>query len=627
MSARRSQSTSAPSDGAVLGLIALVIVLVGGVWLWGGLAGELFGAGWPRGDAARVATVLVHLPGRVGDPARAWPTVAQRRLPGTAGMYGTLALLLTTAAVIAGGLMRSGVIARLARGPAGDGARWATGWELRPLRRVRRGGGSRAGRGADRRGAADRGGGRLVLGRARGRLLVAEQRHALVAFGPPQSGKSAGLAVPALLEWDGPAVASSIKTDLLGVTEARRRALGPVFVFDPFALAGAESDSWSPLTGAQTWDGALEVAWRLAAAGELDQKGVDGGDFWAVAAEQRLAPLLHVAARTGAGMDAVVRWVYGQGGRELDVAVSQMTGAARDDAELEDAHAAYDSLRAFESQADRTRSSIEATAQGLLRAYRFGRVLRSSRERPDGRGRAITADALLDARATLYLIGDAKASKLLRPIFLALLSEIVDRAYERATRAGGRLELPLLLCLDEAGNVAPLPNLAEVASTAPSHNIQLVSIFHDLQQARSRYGKQTETVVNSHRARMLLPGVADLETLRYFSGLAGEEEIRDTTRTNGGGDWSRTIGRRRRPLIAPEALRQLPPGQALLLYGRIPPVRLTLRMWFADRRLRRLAAGGDADRDDAQDPGDRGVEDPGDPGAEASTPDRTEGGR
>ena len=52
---------------------------------------------------------------------------------------------------------------------------------------------------------------------------------ALVVFGPPQSGKSAGLAVPALLEWNGPAVASSIKNDLLAVTEARRRALGSVF--------------------------------------------------------------------------------------------------------------------------------------------------------------------------------------------------------------------------------------------------------------------------------------------------------------------------------------------------------------------------------------------------------------
>src|SRR5207248_2246774 len=78
----------------------------------------------------------------------------------------------------------------------------------------------------------------------------------------------------------------------------------------------------------RTWDGALEVAWRLAAAGELDQRGVEGGDFWALAAEQRLAPLLYTAAATGAGMDAVVRWVYGQGGRELDRTLLELSGSA-----------------------------------------------------------------------------------------------------------------------------------------------------------------------------------------------------------------------------------------------------------------------------------------------------------
>ena len=70
-------------------------------------------------------------------------------------------------------------------------------------------------------------------------------------------------------------------------------------------------------------------------------------------------------------MDAVVRWAYGQGVRELDQAIVAADGLGARRGELEDAHAAYDALRAFESQADRTRTSIEATAQGLLRAYRF----------------------------------------------------------------------------------------------------------------------------------------------------------------------------------------------------------------------------------------------------------------
>jgi type IV secretion system protein VirD4 len=416
-------------------------------------------------------------------------------------------------------------------------------------------------------------------------LVYAEHRHALVAFGPSQSGKSAGLAVPALLEWQGPAIASSIKSDLLAATTIRRRALGEVFVFDPLGLSGVPGQAWSPLHAAKTWDGALEVAWRLAGAAQLDQPGAEGGDFWAIAAEQRLAPLLYIAAVTGAGMDAVVRWVYGQGARELDQALNRLSEFAGDSEQLDAAHAAFDAVRAFEAQADRTRSWIEATAQALLRAYRFERVRRSAR------CTEILPNRLLDQSSTLYLIGDAKSSKLLRPIFLALLSEIVDRAYERATHNGGRLKRPLLLCLDEAGNVAPLPNLAEIASTAASHNIQLVSIFHDLAQARSRYGAQAETVVNSHRARMLLPGVADLETLRYFAGLVGDEEALDQTRATGAGGPSRSTASRRRPLMASEALRQLPEGHALLLYGRLAPTRVKLRMWFADRRLRRLARG------------------------------------
>lgn len=558
------------SDASMLAIIAFAACSCAMVWLWAGLTGTLFGHGWPPGGIPQLFSVLTRLPTRLGDPAAAWPATARGRLPGPGGFYATLAILLAASAVIVLFARRTGLVTAFDRGDRG--ARWATGRELRHLRQ-----GARL-----IRWRSDAVGGRLTLGCYRGRRLYAEQRHALVAFGPPQSGKSAGLAVPALLEWRGPAVASSIKTDLLAVTLARRRAVGKVFVFDPFALAGVVSNTWSPLHGASSWDGALEVAWRLAAAGELDQRGIEGGDFWAIAAEQRLAPLLYTAARSDGGIATLVRWAYGQGSRELDEALARVAGEARGEDELADAHAAYDAVRAFELQADRTRSSIEATVQTLLRAYRFSRVVRSAQTCQ------ITADRLLDEAATLYLIGDAKASKLLRPIFLALLGEIVDRAYERASHAGGRLPLPLLLCLDEAGNVAPLPNLAEIASTAPSHNIQLVSIFHDLAQARSRYGRQADTVINSHRARMLLPGVADLETLRYFSGLVGEEEIREITRTTGAGGTSRSTGRRRRPLLAAEALRQLPERHALLIYGRIAPVNLRLRMWFEDRALRRL---------------------------------------
>ena len=84
---------------------------------------------------------------------------------------------------------------------------------------------------------------------------------------------------------------------------------------------------------AGTWDGALEAAWRLACAGEVDERGVEGGDFWAIAAEQRLAPLLFTAAVPAPAIETLVRWAYGQGSRDLHAALAQIAGEAADRAE------------------------------------------------------------------------------------------------------------------------------------------------------------------------------------------------------------------------------------------------------------------------------------------------------
>jgi type IV secretion system protein VirD4 len=555
------------------GFLALALL----VWLWGAIAGALFGSGSPSVNEVQLARVLVNLPRHFADPRLAWPASARRPLPGAFGFYACLPMLSAIVVVLGIAVLRG---RRHGQAPRRHerAATWARHAELSSLRSAPRWK-------QMRRGSASPAAGRMALGWNGRRLLRAEERHALVVFGPPQSGKSAGLAVGALLEWEGPAIASSIKSDLLQATIARRRKVGRVFVFDPFSLSGEATNTWTPLRAATTFDSALEVAHRLASAGEVDQRSVESGDFWAVAAEQRLAPLLFAAACTGKGITAVVRWAYGQGGHELLDTLQNLIRAAESEAQRRDAQGAYDAAAAFAAQPERTRGSIEGTVQALLRVYRSARVQRSAGSSD------ITPAGLLDGSNTLYLVGDAKASRLLRPIFLGLLGELIDHAYTEANRCGGRLNTPLLLCLDELGNVVPVPNLAEIASTAPSHNIQLLSVFHDIAQSRARYGRHAETVINSHRARMLLPGLADLETLRYFSGLVGDQLVRDKTRTTGPGYETRSENPARRPLAPPEQLRQLPDGHALLVYGRLPPAIIRLRMWFEDRRLRELAAG------------------------------------
>jgi type IV secretion system protein VirD4 len=576
-----------PHDGPDLEL--LLAALAGGLaaaagilWLATGLAALISGKAWPRLSAGQLANAVLALPTHLDDPQRLWPAHLRAGMPGPGVFYAGLALaVILVACLVAGGVRARRAVTAGGSDGRRRGARWGTGRELAGLHQRRML--FRHDRGRDAAQA-----GRLALGYRGRRLLRGEARHALVVFGPPQSGKSAGIAIPALLEWPGPAVASSIKTDLLSTSAARRQALGRVLVFDPYGLSGRRGATWSPLRMAGTWDGALSSALRLSAAAELDTATVKGGNYWLAAAEQRLAPLLWAAAQTGAGIQAVVRWAYGQGDAELPPILHRLLNQAAGSRQLADAQAAYDAHAAFEALAGETRSSIESTVQMLLRAYRSPLVQASAA------GSEITAEGLLEGSHTLYLIGDSHRSRLLRPIFLALLQELVDYAFHNATLRRGQLERPLLLCLDELGNVAPLPNLAEVASTAPSHNIQLVSIFHDVAQARSRYGEQVQTVINSHRARMLLPGVADLETLRYFSDLLGERIHRH--RPPHSHDHSPALPERE-PLAAPQQLRQLDEGQALLVYGRLAPAKLRLRTYFANRYLHRLAATAEAKAD------------------------------
>jgi hypothetical protein len=81
-------------DGVLLVGVAVAVVLVGLVWLVGQVAGLLAGGGWPQVPLAELPGILIRLPRQLADPARAWPAAVRERLPGPAGMYATLALLL-----------------------------------------------------------------------------------------------------------------------------------------------------------------------------------------------------------------------------------------------------------------------------------------------------------------------------------------------------------------------------------------------------------------------------------------------------------------------------------------------------------------------------------------------------
>ena len=416
--------------------------------------------------------------------------------------------------------------------------------------------------------------GRLVLGRVGRHTVASERAQSLIVFGPTQSHKTSGLAVPAILGWEGPVIAASVKTDLLEHTIEHRRQCGSVWCFDPSDTTGMASVQWSPLPASRTWPGARRTAAGLTDVAKTSVGMMTDSDFWYATATKMLAPLLFAAAFGGQRMSDVVRWVDTQ--EEAEV-IGLLNAAGVPEA----IHAA----QATFGKEERQRSSIYTTVETILEPFA------GVTDGPD----TSTLDevdprAVVGGANTLYLCAPAHDQRRLTPLFASVIRQIIEHVYEQVTLTRQPLDPPLLVMLDEAANIAPLSDLDGLASTAAGHGIQLVTIWHDLAQINARYGSRAATVANNHRAKLFLSGISDPSTLDYASHLIGEEEAVSSTLTvSGRSGPSTTRAPSLRKLAPPDALRRTVPGEAVLVYGNLHPARLRLRMWFADPWLRARA--------------------------------------
>ncbi len=423
--------------------------------------------------------------------------------------------------------------------------------------------------------------GRLVLGRQGRRLVAAEDRASVVVVGPSTiSLKTTGFTIPATLEWDGPVVCTSVKSDLLLTTIKQRREVGKAMVFDPSGVTGIESVKATPLSGCGSWRGAMRVAhWLASAARSGGSGGLEDSEFWYSAAEKLLSPMLFAAAVSGGQMADVIRWLNDGSDAEQEVTARLAEAGSAD---------AQSAWNANWNREERQRSSIYTTAETIVGAFADPRVLDASLRAE------YTPAELLDGRSnTLYLVAPAHEQERLRTLFAAMISELVAVVYESSAQTGKPLDPPLLIVLDEAANTAPVPDLDVIASTGAGQGIQLVTVFQDLAQVEARYGKRAQTIINNHRAKVFASGIGDPDTLRYISQVVGDGEFRQHSKTAGEkGSTSATEGSTYRDLAPANVVRGARPGSALLVYGHLPPARLSLRPWFREPDLRRLVEEG-----------------------------------
>ena len=572
MSLRPAVRREGPLDQMLLIAIAVLLGATFMLWLTGQVSGFVNSGHWPKVSLPEMGVVVTKVPRHPLDPAAAWPKGARQLLPGPVLFWATFMILLAilaTAWVYLSAALRSArrrigrsmVVERQTApadqvGPAG----WARPQLFRELY-VR---------------APTPW--RVTLGRVNGRLVAAEPLQSVIALGPTQSQKTSGQVIPAILEWDGPVLAAGVKPDLIGSTIGRRWQKGEVFLYDPAGTTGMEANTWTPLSRCDRWEGAYRMALSLVNASRLTRADRDA-EGTAGDTTNLLAAMLLAAAVGGRSMSDVLRWGQRQDRDDISAGI-----------DVANAPAARDAFESIWRLPDETRSRVYAQVPRVIDAYTDPTVKEASV------GTQFTAERLLDGLAnTVYVSLPAHEQRRLGPLAMALVQDVVELAFERSRDRGAPIDPALLVVLDDAASSAPLPQLDLYAANAGGYGVQLVTAFRHLSQMRARYDDRAEAVFANHRAKIILSGITDAETLTVLSHLLGDETIRQLStpaalaraaKDRGEGDSAAARSAARTRGASPaEALGWISPGHGVLLYGHIPPAPITLRPWFRDRQL------------------------------------------
>ena len=411
------------------------------------------------------------------------------------------------------------------------------------------------------------------IGASHGTSVWASVEDSILLIGPPRSGKGAHIVINAILDAPGAVVTTSTRPDNLTATLRARQKIGPVAVFDPQHLAEGLPAGlrWSPIRGCEDPLTAMIRATGLAAGTGLSAGGVEGGGFWEGKTRTALQALLHAAALDHRPPSELFRWTLDPSAAADAVAILTANPRA--------ATGWADSLQAMIDSDPRTRDSIWQGVSLALAALADPRVLDAVSPRED---EDFDPEAFLRDRGTLYLLATGAGANNSAALVAAFVEDVVEAARRlAATSPGARLDPPLLIALDEVGNLAPLPSLPTLMAEGGGTGITTMPVLQSLAQAREKWSENAAGAIwDAAIVKIVLGGASNSKDLHDLTTLIGErDEVTDSTTVGDHGSRSAQRSIRRVPIMPPDTIRTLPFGTALVLLRSAPPIVTRLRTW------------------------------------------------
>ncbi|WP_026543791.1 type IV secretory system conjugative DNA transfer family protein [Arthrobacter sp. 35/47] len=412
------------------------------------------------------------------------------------------------------------------------------------------------------------------IGTSKGQDVWASVEDSILLIGPPRSGKGLHMVINAILDAPGAVVTTSTRPDNLTATlRARERDGRPVALFDPQDLTDGipAGMRWSPIRGCEDPLTAMIRATGLAAGTGLSAGGVESGGFWEGKTRTALQALLHAAALDHRPPAELFRWT-------LDpTAAAEAAAILTNSAQAATGWA--DSLGAMIDSDPKTRDSIWQGVALALGALADPRVLDAVSPGP---GEGFDPETFIQERGTLYLLATGAGAGASAALVAAFVEDLIETARRLAARSpGARLDPPLLLALDEIGNLAPLPSLPTLMAEGGGTGITTLPVLQSLAQARDKWSDNAAGAIwDASIVKIILGGASNSRDLQDLSTLIGErDEYTDSVTLGDHGTRSNQRSIRRVPILPPDRIRTLPFGTGVTLLRSASPIITDLRAW------------------------------------------------
>ncbi|MEU4827079.1 TraM recognition domain-containing protein [Actinomadura sp. NPDC023710] len=413
----------------------------------------------------------------------------------------------------------------------------------------------------------------LLPGERSGPTLFASFEDTVVAFMAPRSGKTTTQSIPHALSAPGPVIATSNKADLWSAiaTVRAKRTGGKIWLFDPQHITYQPQDWWwNPLAGLST----VEDAHRLAGHFVLTVDDGQKKDLWGPAAQDLLCALFLAAATSDRSLHHVAQWLD-EPAVPTPIELLQKAGF----------QLMASSLKGTQNGAVETRDGIYQTARTAAKALRDQEILAwvtPARDLP-----VFDPDAFATSRDTLYLL--SKSLSAAAPLIAALTDTTMRAAERRAEQAGGRLDPPLIVALDEAANICRIADLPQLYSHLGSRGIIPVTILQSYEQGVTVWGEPGMAALWGAATRKLIgAGIDSPRLVRDLATLIGQHDVPVRSITYSDGRASEQISLRRQDILEAADIRALPTGTALLLATGTKPALIRLRPWYAGPHARAI---------------------------------------